>query len=191
VPFPECGRPSSPACTQFIQDALWRVCYFNLAVIPLHRWSLHTHLNSTVCELPARTRKRIAHYPDQQIFKYKISTLQSHVQRLSKKRASWEAPSLRLFVLSWAACKLKWLCSIQSPTRCTFLCILLYFLLYMFRVLFAPILRSTTAAYSHRCVYGFVMLVHCSCYYSLFLYCATLTVGFPCFFLSFKANARI
>jgi hypothetical protein len=27
-------------------------------------------------------------------------------------------------------------------------------------VLFAPILRSTTAAYSHRCVYEFGMLVH-------------------------------
>jgi hypothetical protein len=32
----------------------------------------------------------------------------------------------------------------------------------MFRVLFAPILRSTTAAYSHRCVYGFGTLVHFS-----------------------------
>jgi hypothetical protein len=31
--------------------------------------------------------------------------------------------------------------------------------LYMFRVLFAPILRNTTAAYRHRCVYGFGMLV--------------------------------
>jgi hypothetical protein len=35
----------------------------------------------------------------------------------------------------------------------------------MFRVLFAPILRSTTAAYGHRCVYGFGMLVHWSRYW--------------------------
>jgi hypothetical protein len=35
----------------------------------------------------------------------------------------------------------------------------------MFRVLFAPILRNTTAAYSHRCVYGFGMLVHWSMYW--------------------------
>jgi hypothetical protein len=34
----------------------------------------------------------------------------------------------------------------------------------MFRVLFAPILRNTTAAYSHRFVYGFGMLVHWSRY---------------------------
>jgi hypothetical protein len=40
--------------------------------------------------------------------------------------------------------------------------ILLYSDLYMFRVLFAPILRSTTAVYSHRRVYGFGMLVHLS-----------------------------
>jgi hypothetical protein len=44
-----------------------------------------------------------------------------------------------------------------------FLCIL-YSKLYMFWVLFAPILRSTTAAYSHRCVYGFGVLVYCSRY---------------------------
>jgi hypothetical protein len=37
--------------------------------------------------------------------------------------------------------------------------------LYMFRVLFALILRSTTAAYSHRCVYGFGMLLHWSKYW--------------------------
>jgi hypothetical protein len=43
--------------------------------------------------------------------------------------------------------------------------ILLYSSLYMFRVLFAPILRSTTAAYSHRRVYGFGMLVHWSRYW--------------------------
>jgi hypothetical protein len=35
----------------------------------------------------------------------------------------------------------------------------------MFRALFAPIHRSTTAAYSHRCEYGFGMLVHSSRYY--------------------------
>jgi hypothetical protein len=35
----------------------------------------------------------------------------------------------------------------------------------MFRVLFAPILMSTTAAYNHRCVYGFGMLVHWSRYW--------------------------
>jgi hypothetical protein len=35
----------------------------------------------------------------------------------------------------------------------------------MFQVLFALILRSTTAMYSHRCVYGFGMLVHWSRYW--------------------------
>jgi hypothetical protein len=32
---------------------------------------------------------------------------------------------------------------------------------------------------------------NCSCYCLLFLYCATLTEVFPCFFLSCKANARV
>jgi hypothetical protein len=35
----------------------------------------------------------------------------------------------------------------------------------MFRVLFAPILRSTVAAYIHLCVYGFGMFVHWSRYW--------------------------
>jgi hypothetical protein len=59
------------------------------------------------------------------------------------------------------------ICSIQGPTTCTFL---MYsysslVLLYMFRVLFASILRSTIAAYSHRYVYGFDMLAHWSRYW--------------------------
>jgi hypothetical protein len=33
------------------------------------------------------------------------------------------------------------------------------------------------------------LYLYCAC--SLFLYCATLTEVFPCFFLSFKANARV
>jgi hypothetical protein len=34
-------------------------------------------------------------------------------------------------------------------------------------------------------------LLFCDIHCSLFLYCATLTEGFPCFFLSCKANARV
>jgi hypothetical protein len=51
---------------------------------------------------------------------------------------------------------LKSICFVQGPTRCTCTLYFSYRYLYMFRVLFAPIIRSTTAAYSHGCVYGLV-----------------------------------
>jgi hypothetical protein len=61
---------------------------------------------------------------------------------------------------------------------------------------------ATHTKWSHVTVFvvlcSFVLLlfivlvtVHCSCYCSLSLFCATLTGGFSCFFLSCKVNARV
>jgi len=69
LPSSECGRPPPSASTQFLLEALWRVCRFNLPIIPLHHWSLQMHLISTLCELSALTRKPTTHSPDQQILK--------------------------------------------------------------------------------------------------------------------------
>jgi hypothetical protein len=55
--------------------------------------------------------------------------------------------------------------------------------------------RRIPYRYPQLCIHhhtGHTALKHPdSCYCSLFLYCATLTEVFPCFFLCCKANARV